>query len=115
MPAPMTMRSVDAAGSSSVTAATHASAPITRPGQFGLRPWKTRAAFHTMPQATKPAAFSARYTCGPSLSPAAVHSATEAAPSRYDMPHHFSAGLFSCLPKNTIMAPSSAATIVATK
>ncbi|MGY3649908.1 hypothetical protein ACVWW2_005199 [Bradyrhizobium sp. LM4.3] len=31
------------------------------------------------------------------------------------MPHHFNAGLFSCLPKNTIMAPSSAAIMVATK
>ena len=60
MPAPMIMRSIDAAGSSSVAAAAQASAPSTRPGQFGLRPWKTRAAFHTMPQATKPTAFSAR-------------------------------------------------------
>ncbi|MEY9727303.1 hypothetical protein ABIA07_003204 [Bradyrhizobium yuanmingense] len=60
MPAPTSMRSIDEAGSSSVAAATQASAPSTSPGQFGLRPWKTRAAFQTMPQATKPTAFSAR-------------------------------------------------------
>ena len=35
------------------------SRPSTRPGRLGLRPWNTREAFQTMPQATKPTALSA--------------------------------------------------------
>ena len=59
MPAPMVMRSAEASGGSVMTAAIQAMAPSTSPGRLGLRPWNTREAFQTMPQATKPTAFSA--------------------------------------------------------
>ena len=82
MPAPIVMRSAEAAGASVMTAATQAIAPSTSPGRLGLRPWNTREAFHTMPQATKPTAFSASESISPSALPASVQSATEAAPSK---------------------------------
>ena len=44
----------EACGGSVMTAATQAIAPSSSPGRFGLRPWNTREAFQTMPQATKP-------------------------------------------------------------
>ena len=47
-------------------AAIQAIAPRNSPGQFGLRPWNTRAAFHTMPQAMKPSALSASDSVSPS-------------------------------------------------
>ena len=57
-------------------------APNTSPGRLGLRPWNTREAFQTMPQATKPTAFSASNSVSPSFAPPMVQIATEAAPSR---------------------------------
>ena len=65
-----------------MTAAIQAIAPSTSPGRFGLRPWNTREAFQTMPQATKPTALSASESISPSAPAASVHSATDAAPSR---------------------------------
>ena len=57
-------------------------APSTSPGRLGLRPWKTREAFQTMPQATKPTAFSASDSGSPSVAPPMVQIATDDAPSR---------------------------------
>ena len=82
MPAPIVMRSAVASGGRVMTAAIQAIAPRTSPGRFGLRPWNTREAFQTMPQATKPTALSASESSSPSAPAASVHSATEAAPSR---------------------------------
>ena len=82
MPAPIVMRIAEASGASVMTAAIQAIAPSTSPGRLGLRPWNTREAFQTMPQATKPTAFSASESISPSVPLASVHSATEAAPSR---------------------------------
>ncbi len=65
-----------------MTAAIQAIAPRTSPGRLGLRPWNTRDAFQTMPQATKPTAFSASESISPSVPLASVQSATDAAPSR---------------------------------
>ena len=65
-----------------MTAAIQAIAPSTSPGRLGLRPWNTREAFQTMPQATKPTAFSASESIAPSVPLASVQSATDAAPSR---------------------------------
>ena len=76
------MRMTEAAGGSVMTAAIQAIAPSTRPGQIGLRPWNTREAFQTMPQATKPTALRASERTPPSALLASVQSATEAAPSR---------------------------------
>ena len=44
-------------------------APSSSPGRLGLRPWKIREAFQTMPQATKPSACSASKTGSPSMAP----------------------------------------------
>ena len=76
------MRIAEAAGANVMTAAIQTIAPSTSPGQIGLRPWNTREAFQTMPQATKPMALSASDSVSPSMLPASVQSATEAAPSR---------------------------------
>ncbi len=46
----MTSRSTASCGASVVMVAIQTNAPSTSPGQIGLRPWKTREAFHTMPQ-----------------------------------------------------------------
>jgi hypothetical protein len=78
----MVMRIAEAWGASVMTAAIQAIAPRTSPGRFGLRPWNTREAFQTMPQATKPMAFSTSESISPSVPAVSVQSATEAAPSR---------------------------------
>ena len=57
-------------------------APTRSPGRLGLRPWKTREAFHTMPQATKPSACSASNSGSPRVVPPMVQIATDDAPSR---------------------------------
>jgi len=80
--APMVRRSVECCGGNIKTVLTQAIAPSRRPGRFGPRPRNTRAAFQTMPQAIKPIAFSASDSVSPSLVPAMVQSAIEAAPSR---------------------------------
>ena len=82
MPAPIVRRIADACGASAMTAATQAIAPNSSPGRLGLRPWNTRAAFQTMPQATKPTALSASEYIAPSVELASVQTATDAAPSR---------------------------------
>jgi len=82
IPAPMVVRSAEASGASVMTAATQAIAPSTCPGRLGLRPWNTREAFQTMPQATKPTAFNPSESMSPSAPLPSVHSATDAAPSR---------------------------------
>ena len=66
----------------------------------------------TMPHATNPTAFSASGSISPKLSPASVQSETEPAPSRYAVPHHFNAGIRSCLLKNSSITPSIAASMV---
>src|SRR3954451_18414632 len=106
MAAPIVRRIEESPGDNTTTVPIQAIAPSTSPGRFGLRPRNTRAAFQTIPQAMKPTAFSASDTVSPSLAPTMVQIATEAAPSRYAVPHHFSAGIFSCLPKNISIAPS---------
>ena len=47
-------------------------APSGNASQFGLRPWNTRAALHTMPQAKKPTALRASARVSPSSGPATV-------------------------------------------
>jgi len=95
--------------------------PPCRPGdraeqqsrKLGLRPRNTRAAFQTMPQATKPTAFSASTSGSPSFdppmsrSPPRRHRADSRAP-------HFKAGMFSCL-RRTQAGPEHARTMVANR
>jgi len=111
----MVRRIAESPGGNITAAPIQAIAPSTSPGRFGLRPRNTRAAFQTMPQAMKPTALSAIDSAPPSFGPPMVQIATETAPSRYAVPHHFSAGIFSCLPKNISMAPSMPATNVANR
>ena len=62
--------------------ATQTIAPNNSPGRLGLRPWKTREAFQTMPQATKPSACSTSKSGSPRAVPPMVQIATDDAPSR---------------------------------
>jgi len=78
----MVNRSAASSGASVVMVAIQATAPSTRPGKLGLRPWNTREAFQTMPQAMNPSAVSASESASPRIEPATVHSATEAEPIR---------------------------------
>src|SRR5260370_42706372 len=113
MPALTVRRIAAASGARVIAAAIQAIAPRNSPGRLGLAPWNTREAFQTMHQATKPRELNDSENISPNKLPAKVQSAMDAAPSRQAVPHHFNAGIFSCLPKNSSMPPSIAATIVA--
>ena len=82
MPAPIVTRIMEAGGASVMAAAIQATAPRTSPGRLGLRPWNTRDAFQTMPQAMNPTALSASDSTSSSVPLVTVQIPTEAAPSR---------------------------------
>ena len=56
-------------GASVIMVAIQTSGPSTRPGQSMVRPWNTREAFQTMPQAKKPIEVNASEATGPSVLP----------------------------------------------